>query len=238
MRRRARELGARGRGAARRRSAGDGRARVRGARRRGRRGRARRPRCASGWASPRQTEREIFTIALTAQINIEPARRDHDEATRERLVDLFGEPERWPATTHPFLWAHATALVPTFTGAAMFTLPVLSTFDLEIAAARYFSSLPDGEVPLHFHFSGSILLRGEDGRIQVVSVPWSCSATWRMPISAWREVMRRHYPGRSWVAAAGGHGRAADALPPRPRVALLRRLRRAHARARSRGACR
>ncbi|HET6173761.1 MAG TPA: DUF6084 family protein [Gaiellales bacterium] len=144
--------------------------------------------------------REIFTIALTAQINVEPARRDHDAATRERLVDLFGEPERWPATTHPFLWAQATTLVPTFTGAGMFTLPVPSTFDLEVSAARYFSSLDDGEAPLAFHFSGSILLRGEDGRIQVVSVPWSCSTTWRMPIATWRSMMQRHYPCRSWVA--------------------------------------
>jgi hypothetical protein len=145
------------------------------------------------------SQREIFTIALTAQINVEPARRDHDAATRERLVDLFGEPERWPATTHPFVWAQATTLVPSFTGAGMFTLPVPTTFDLDIAAARYFSSLPDGEVPLAFHFSGSILLRGEDGRVQVVSVPWSCTTTWRMPIAIWRELMQRHYPGRSWV---------------------------------------
>ena len=60
--------------------------------------------------------------------------------------------------------------------------------------------MPDGEAPLAFHFSGSILLRGEDGRVQIVSVPWSCSATWRMPIATWREMMQRHYPGRSWVA--------------------------------------
>jgi len=146
------------------------------------------------------TQREIFTIALTAQINVEPARRDHDAATRERLVDLFGEPERWPATTHPFLWAHATTLVPTFSGAGVFTLPVASTFDLEVSAARYFASLADGEVPLAFHFSGSILMRGDDGRVQVVSVPWSCTTTWRMPVATWREMMRRHYPGRSWVA--------------------------------------
>jgi hypothetical protein len=146
------------------------------------------------------SEREIFTIALTAQINVEPARRDHDAATRQRLVDLFGEPERWPATTHPFLWAHATTLVPSFTGAGIFTLPVLATFDLEVAAARYFSSLPDGEAPLAFHFSGSILLRDDDGRVQVVSVPWSCTTTWRMPVATWREMMRRHYPGRSWIA--------------------------------------
>ncbi len=146
------------------------------------------------------SQREIFTIALTAQINVEPARRDYDAATRERLVDLFGEPERWPATTHPFVWAQSATLVPTFTGAGMFTLPVPATFDLEIAAARYFSSLPAGDVPLAFHFSGSILMRGEDGRVQVVSVPWSCTTTWRMPVATWREMMARHYPGRSWVA--------------------------------------
>lgn len=146
------------------------------------------------------TEREIFTIALTAQINIEPARREYDAETRERLVDLFGEPERWPATTHALLWTHATTLVPSFSGAAVFTMPVLSTFDLEVAAARYFKSLPGGEAPLAFHFTGSILLRGDDGRIQVVSVPWSCSATWRMPVATWHAMMRRHYPCRSWVA--------------------------------------
>jgi hypothetical protein len=146
------------------------------------------------------SQREIFTIALTAQVNVEPARRDYDTATRERLVDLFGEPERWPATTHPFVWAQSATLVPTFTGAGMFTLPVPTTFDLEVAAARYFSSLPDGEVPLAFHFSGSILVRGEDGGVQVVSVPWSCTTTWRMPVATWREMMARHYPGRGWVA--------------------------------------
>lgn len=146
------------------------------------------------------TEREIFTIALTAQINVEPARRTHDAATRERLVDLFGEPERWPATTHAFVWTTATTLVPSFTGAGMFMLPVLATFDLEVAAARYFYCLPDGEAPLAFHFSGSILLRGDDGRVQIVSVPWSCTTTWRMPIATWRAMMQRHYPGRSWVA--------------------------------------
>ena len=178
------------------------------------------------------TEREIFTIALTAQINVEPARRDHDAATRERLVDLFGEPERWPATTHPFLWAHADDARPDVHGRGDVHAARASTFDLEVAAARYFSSLPDGEVPLAFHFSGSILLRGEDGRVQVVSVPWSCTTTWRMPVATWREMMRRHYPGRSWVAPAGGHGRAPDRVPPRARAAFLRRLRGAHARAR------
>ena len=52
--------------------------------------------------------REIYAISLTAQINFDPARRDYDNETREDLFELFGAPERWPATTRSFLWTHAT----------------------------------------------------------------------------------------------------------------------------------
>jgi hypothetical protein len=143
--------------------------------------------------------REVFTIALTAQINIDPARRSYDEHTRAALVELFGPPERWAATTQSFLWAHASTLVPSFTGETTFALRVPCTYDLELAAAKYFHSLPDGEVPLSFHFTGSVLHRGDDGQVQVVLVPWTCSADWRMPIATWREMMDRHYPGGRWV---------------------------------------
>ena len=39
-------------------------------------------------------------------------------------------------------------LVPAFTGTTTFTLPFRSSFDLELAAAKYIYSLPDGNVPL------------------------------------------------------------------------------------------
>jgi Family of unknown function (DUF6084) len=143
--------------------------------------------------------REVFTIALTAQINVDPARRSYDEQTRADLVELFGPPERWAATTQSFVWAHASTLVPSFTGETTFALPVPCTYDLELAAAKYFYSLPDGEVPLSFHFSGSILHRGAAGQVQVVLVPWTCSAEWRMPIATWKTMMDRHYPNGSWV---------------------------------------
>lgn len=143
--------------------------------------------------------REVFTIALTAQINIDPARRTYDVPTREALVELFGAPERWSATTNSFLFAHATTLVPSFTGQTMFTLPVPCSYDLELAAAKYFHSLPDGEVPLSFHFTGSVLYRGDSGQMQVVLIPWTCSADWRMPVATWRAMMEHHYPGGGWV---------------------------------------
>jgi hypothetical protein len=146
--------------------------------------------------------REVFTIALTAQINVDPARRTYDPRTREALVELFGEPERWASTTNSFLLAHATTLVPSFTGQTTFTLPVPCTYDLELAAAKYFHSLRDGEVPLSFHFTGSVLYRGDEGQMQVVLIPWTCSADWRMPVATWRAMMAHHYPGGGWLRLA------------------------------------
>ena len=37
------------------------------------------------------------------------------------------------------------------------------TYDLELAAAKYLYSLPGGQVPLLFNFTGTIFYRGEDG---------------------------------------------------------------------------
>ena len=69
-------------------------------------------------------ERPVYTIALTALILIEPAKRSYDDAERERLVELFGAPERWSGTTDNMRWAQAEVLVPSFNGAGSFAIPV------------------------------------------------------------------------------------------------------------------
>src|SRR3954451_21921980 len=56
------------------------------------------------------TDRPIYAITLTAQINFDPARRGYDDETRAELFELFGSPERWPSTTRSFLWCHANTL--------------------------------------------------------------------------------------------------------------------------------
>jgi hypothetical protein len=138
----------------------------------------------------------VHAIALGVQLQLEPARRRYDEATRARLVDLFGAPERWGATTtRSFLWAQTGTVVPAFTGQAEFALDVPCTYDLEVAAAKYLYSLPDGEAPLAMHFSGTILY----GELQIAMVPWSCTAGWRLPVDTWRGMMAAHYPGGGWV---------------------------------------
>jgi hypothetical protein len=143
--------------------------------------------------------RDIHTIALSTQIQIDPARRSYDAETRERLVELFGAPERWAATTQVFRWAHVDTLVKGFTGATSFALDVPLTYDLEVAASKYFYSLPGGEVPLTFLFNGMVLYAGEHDRLQVAQVPWSCTARWRMPVDAWQRTMAAYYPGGGWV---------------------------------------
>ena len=142
---------------------------------------------------------EVFTIALSVQIMFEPAKRSYDARTKERLVEMFGAPERWPQTTNNFLWAEVDVLLPAFTGATGFRIPLACTFDMEIAAAKYLYSLPDGHVPLLFNFTGSVFYRGEDGRIQVAKVPWDRSARYEMPVETWRDLMAAHYPNGSWV---------------------------------------
>lgn len=143
--------------------------------------------------------REIYAIALSAQIQVDPARRSYDAETRERLIELFGEPERWGATTHSFQWAHVSSLVRGFTGATSFELEVPCTYDLEVAASKYFYSLPDGLVPLSFHFTGMVLYRDASASLRVTAVPWSCSSRWSMPVEAWKRAIADQYPGGGWV---------------------------------------
>ena len=44
-----------------------------------------------------------------------------------------------------------------------------------------------------------MFFRGAGDRLQIVPVPWSCTATYRMPVATWRGMMTEHYPGGGWV---------------------------------------
>lgn len=144
--------------------------------------------------------REVYMVALTIQLMIDPARRRYDDATRERLVELFGAPERWAVTTRSLVWSKLDVLVPAFTGTTTVTVPIACHYDLELAAAKYLHSLPDGEAPLALHFNGMIYYPGEEGGLQMVLIPWSKSIDFRMPVSVWRETIEHYYPRTAWIA--------------------------------------
>lgn len=141
----------------------------------------------------------VQSIGLSVQVMIDPARRGYDPATRARLAELFGAPERWAPSTSGLAWARVAVTVPGFSGEAAFGIEVPCTYDLEVAAAKYFYAVRDGVVPLSFHFNGNVFYRDGDGRLQMTPISWSTTARYGMAVSAWRAMIAEHYPGGGWV---------------------------------------
>ena len=72
------------------------------------------------------------------------------------------------------------------------------SYDLEIGSTRYFAGLDGGEVPLLLLFSGTVFGMS-NGRLQAQQVPWSKEASYRMPVSIWREAIDAHFPNSAWI---------------------------------------
>jgi Family of unknown function (DUF6084) len=144
------------------------------------------------------SDKPARSLALNAQIRIAPARRRYSERDQERLVELFGPPERWGETLRTFRWAHATALVSPFDETTTVELTVPCTYDLEVASAKYFYALDDGDVPLEFLFSGTVFYL-DVGALRTAQISWDSEATFRMPVSAWRDAIQQHFPGSAWI---------------------------------------
>lgn len=140
----------------------------------------------------------VHAIALRCQIRIQPHRRHYSAAEAERLVDLFGETPRWGDTLKPLQFTTVSTMVPRFAGSVDVELPVPCTYDLEVAATKYFHGVDDGEVPLLLLFSGTVFTRGPEG-MAVDQVPWHKEADYRMPVRVWRELMDLYFPDSGWV---------------------------------------
>lgn len=144
-------------------------------------------------------DEHIHSIMLRAQIRIEATRRQYDAEAEEQLLELFGERHRWGETLRTFLWTHATAFVPPFTGSSVAELPVICTYDFDVAATKYLSALRDGEVPLMFLFSGTVFYSALDGSLQITQIPWEKEASYGMPVRVWTETMDRYFPNSAWI---------------------------------------
>jgi hypothetical protein len=144
-------------------------------------------------------EEQIQTVALRCQIQLEVTRRRYTPAEQERMLDLFGEPERWGQTLRTMLWTHAGVDVPSFRGTTVADLHVPCTFDFNVAATKYFAALEEGEVPLCLLFSGTVFYEEEDGLLQVTQIPWDREARFRLPVRVWKEMMDIYYPNSAWL---------------------------------------
>ncbi|HEY0754115.1 MAG TPA: DUF6084 family protein [Ktedonobacteraceae bacterium] len=141
----------------------------------------------------------IHSISLRSQIQLAVNRRRYSPAAQPRLVELFGEPQRWGDTLRPLLWTHASTVVPRFSDALVADIPIACTYDLEVASTKYFDALDEGEIPLAFFFSGSVFYENDEGNLQVEQIPWSKEAFYRLPVATWKEMIARYYPNSAWL---------------------------------------
>jgi len=146
------------------------------------------------------SEETIHTVALRAQIQIEATRRNYDADEQARLLDLFGQPDRWGQTLRSMLWTHASVVVPRFTGSALVDIVVPCTFDFNIAATKYFHGVASGDLPLCFQFSGTVFYQGENETLQVAPISWDKEAKYRLPVKVWKGLMEVYYPNSAWLA--------------------------------------
>lgn len=150
----------------------------------------------------------VHAIALRCQIRIEPQRRRYAPEEAESLTYLFGESSRWGETLKPLQFTQVSAIVPSFTGSTEVDIAVPCTYDLEVAAGKYFHALSEGVVPMILLFSGTVFGKGEKG-FWVEQVPWNSEASYRMPVSVWQDLMDTYFPGSAWIRL---HRDTVDAL--------------------------
>ena len=103
-------------------------------------------------------------------------------------------------------------VLPAFTGSTTFHVSVPASYDMEVASAKYLHGLDDGEVPLAFNFNGTVHYRGDDGRLQMSLIPWSCSAEFRLPVATWSDLIEHHYPNTGWIALHSGMASGANVI--------------------------
>ncbi len=142
--------------------------------------------------------RRFRAIALRTQIRIEPSRRGYGDQEAQKLLELFGDRSRGGDPTKPFQVPTPSTVVPSFTDSIEIEVPVPCSYDMEVAAGRYFHALEDGVIPFILLFSGTIFGHGENN-LMIEQVPWHAEARYRMPVAVWGEMMNLHFPGSGWL---------------------------------------
>jgi hypothetical protein len=149
---------------------------------------------------------DVRSILLDTQIQIAARRRGYDAGAEERLYELFGRPAEWGRTLRTLLWTRMTTVVPPFGDSTTVELAVPCSYDLEVAASRYFDALPGGTVPLEFLFSGTVFSGdGPGGSLQAQRLSWEQDAEYALPVAVWKETLERYFSGTAWLRVGKEH---------------------------------
>jgi hypothetical protein len=143
---------------------------------------------------------DVRSVLLDTQIQIAARRRGYDAGAEQRLFELFGPAADWGRTLRTLLWTRVTTIVPPFHDSTVVDLAVPCSYDLDVAASRYFDALADGAVPLEFLFSGTVFTgAGPGGGLQAQRISWEQDAEYALPVAVWKETLDRHFAGTAWL---------------------------------------
>jgi hypothetical protein len=89
--------------------------------------------------------------------------------------------------------------VPAFQDDVVVDVQIPCTYDLNVAATKYFHSLESGTVPITLLFSGTVFYAGEHEVLQVAPVSWSKEARYALPVAVWKEVVDHYFPNAGFI---------------------------------------
>ncbi|MGA7156727.1 MAG: DUF6084 family protein [Acidobacteriaceae bacterium] len=141
----------------------------------------------------------IQSVSLNCQVQLQPLGRPYSAQEESRLLDLFGERERWGQTMKPLHWTNAILKVPPFTGETQIDLPLPCSLDFEVAANKYFYGLDTGSISATVMFSGTVFYSDANGAIQIAQIPWDREARFDLPVAVWKAAIDAHYPETAWL---------------------------------------
>lgn len=141
----------------------------------------------------------IQSISLNCQLQIQPLGRSYSAMEESRLLDLFGERERWGQTMRPLHWINLVLKVPPFTAETIVDLPLPCSFDFEVAANKFFYGLEQGSVAVNAMFSGTVFFFNENHTLQIAQISWDREARFRVPVEVWKAALDAHFPKSAWM---------------------------------------
>lgn len=145
------------------------------------------------------TGEQVHSISLNCQVQIQPLGRNYTAEEEMRLLDLFGERERWARSMKPLLWTISVLKVPAFAETIDLELPLPCSFDFDLAATKYFYGLREGSIRALVLFSGTVFHADDTGCLQVAQIPWDREANFRVPLETWKAAIDAHYPNSAWL---------------------------------------
>lgn len=141
----------------------------------------------------------IQSVQLNCQVQLQPLGRPYSALEEARLLDLFGERERWGATMKPLLWTNLVVKVPPFKAGTNVDLMLPCSLDFDVAANKYFYGLDSGSVAVTLLFSGTVFYAGENGAMQIAQIPWDRETRFQLGIDVWKAAIDMHYPNSAWL---------------------------------------